>query len=243
MILFYYLRSFLFTFFFFPVVTVVLSISGILSVLILRHRRHIDWCSFNWAKLCMWGLNAKVEVKGQENIPAGACLFLFNHTSFVDIFALTSQVPSLRFGAKIELFSIPFFGAALRLAGALPIARQKREHAIRILTEAENRARNGERFALAPEGGRNYEEQLLPFKSGPFIFAIKTEIPIVPVVILGAKQVWKKNALLPATDQWGYKVTVEYLKPFATTGYTVEQRSQLAEKVRDSMLPYFQKSV
>lgn len=239
MILLIYLRSILFAFLFFPVLTITLSLSGSLSYFFTRKRRHLDWCVNFWSRASLWLLNVKLDVRGMKNIPPGACLFLFNHTSFVDIFALAGVIHSLRFGAKIELFSIPIFGTALRYSGALPIARQKREHAIRILTEAEDRARQGERFALSPEGGRNYEEKLLPFKSGPFIFAIKTQIPIVPVVILGAKEVWKKHHVLPATDQWQYTVKVEFLAPHSTKEFDIEKRSELSHQVREAMLPHF----
>jgi len=239
MTLLYFLRSLLFTLFYFPILTVVLSLSGSLNYIMTGRRTHLDWCAVTWADLTLKGLQVQLKIIGQENIPQGGCLFLFNHTSFVDIFALTAIVRSIKFGAKVELFSIPFFGQALKAAGVLPITRNNRENAIRTLTEAESRAKNGEKFALSPEGGRNFEEKLLPFKSGPFIFAIKSGVPIAPVIIHGANQVWRKKSLLPSWKQGSFEVSVEFLKPEPVNEFTVETRANLVEKVRRKMLEHF----
>ncbi len=149
---------------------------------------------------------------------------------------MVARKKGIRFGAKVELFSIPVFNWAIRAGGILPIARQNRQEAIHVLQEAEARARNGEKFALAPEGGRNTEEKLLPFKSGPFIFAIKSGVPIVPVIIKGASQAWPKNTLFPCAEKWTYKVLIEYMKPVESKGFTVENRAELSNQVRELML-------
>ncbi|MGE3756278.1 MAG: lysophospholipid acyltransferase family protein, partial [Pseudobdellovibrionaceae bacterium] len=131
----------------------------------------------NWA-LHFWGIvscsvfRVKIRVHGKENLPKAGGLVLFNHQSLIDIIILQYITGRIKFGAKIELFKVPFFGPAMRLSGMLPIARDNVQDVIRVYKEAEARAAQGELFALAPEGTRQKVDQLGPFKSGPFIFAI-----------------------------------------------------------------------
>jgi len=232
------LRSLIFSFLFLPIWTVVLSSIGVIWFWITGKRDFVEWCGYTWARGNLVALGLRLDVEGLENIPEGGCLMLFNHSSFVDIFAMAALLPKIHFGAKIELFSIPFFGAAMRAAGILPITRQNLANAIRVLTEAEARARQGEKFALAPEGKRNSVEKLLPFKSGPFIFAIHAQVPLVPILIKGAARAWPKGALLPGLEDLSGIVRVKILPPVPTTGVTLEQKHELMQKVRGLMLQY-----
>jgi 1-acyl-sn-glycerol-3-phosphate acyltransferase len=183
----------------------------------------------------------RVHVEGLENLKKihGAVL-VFNHASFFDIFALAATIRGLRFGAKVELFKIPFFGAAMRQVGMLPIDRARRERVFRIYDEATARMHNGEKFALAPEGGRAGQslagagagaQVLAPFKSGPFVFAIQAKVPIVPVVIRGTSQVLPKGQLFPNWDRWSRNVEVRILAPLETQDYELKDRPELQEQV------------
>lgn len=233
------LRALIFTFLVFPLVTAVLSAMGYLGYVFTGHRRMIDLCGKWWAQSVIWFLGVRCVVKGLEHRPTSGCLYLFNHSSFLDIFVIVKEVFGIRFGAKIEFFSVPIFRLALIAAGVLPIARNNREKAIKVLHEAEERARRGEKFALSPEGGRNHEEKLLPFKSGPFIFAIKAGVPVVPVIIKGAHAAWPKGSFFPCIHSWHEEISVEFLPAVPTTQYSVETRNELSHFVREIMLPYF----
>jgi 1-acyl-sn-glycerol-3-phosphate acyltransferase len=187
-----------------------------------------------WAMSTMWIFG--VQTKSFGKIPEGPCLYLFNHTSFFDIFALQAAVPALRFGAKIELFAIPFFGRAMRRAGVLPIARKQRQTVMKVYEEAQNRAKAGQQFALSPEGTRQVNEmELAHFKAGPFIFAINSQIPIVPVVIKNAAQVLGKKELLPNIGTLSSEIEVHFLDPIPVAEFSIEQRGLLQNQVRRQM--------
>lgn len=230
-----FLRSLVFSFLLFPIYTIFLSLTAFFSYVFLRQGHIANTCSVVWSRLSNFLLGVSTEEVDRNLIPPGACLFLFNHTSIVDIFVLKACNPELKFGAKIELFKIPIFGLALKASGMLPIARHRREQVMRVYDEAVARTKNGERFALAPEGSRNAKEELLPFKSGPFIFAIQAGIPVVPVVIRGAQACWPKGHLLPMLDYWKKQVRIQYLPPIATNSYTLETRHELISKTFDLM--------
>lgn len=234
MILFSLLRS-LVGVFLFVLLTAVMSAILIIEVLLVGNRAFEDRWIQRWSELALKIFNVKVIVHGQENIPEGSCLFLFNHTSFFDIFAMCAAYSHFRFGAKIELFSIPIFGKAMEKAGALPIARHKRNEVLKVYDRAAERVARGEKFALSPEGGRSFEEKLLPFKAGPFLFAINAKMPMVPVVIRGARDVLGKGQLLPSWKKWQSEITVTYLPAVSVLGKTEEDKKELQSIVFKEM--------
>jgi 1-acyl-sn-glycerol-3-phosphate acyltransferase len=78
-------------------------------------------------------------------------------------------------------------------------------------------------------------EKLFPFKAGPFVFAIGAQVPIIPVVIKGAYDVWPKGKILANSDRWKRTVEVHVLSPVTTEGFTTETRSGLQDKVYKMM--------
>ena len=234
MTLIYILRSALGALFFAPF-TLIWSAFALIESFTVNNRDLESWIMATWGRVGLWVFGVDIEIKGLENVPAGTALFLFNHTSFFDIFALVAAYPDMRFGAKIELFSIPLFGPAMKRLGVLPIARKRREEVFKVYQEATERARRGEKFSLAPEGGRNYEEKLLPFKAGPFIFAINAGMPLVPVVIQGAHRVMGKGDYLPNWQTWKKIITVNFLPLIPVEGVAIEDRAILQEKAFVSM--------
>lgn len=231
------LRSLLMTFVVVPLLTIPLCIAAIILHGPLKKRKWAEVCFVLWGQLFCRAYGVRVVTRGEENFPPGGCMILFNHTSFFDIGALYAVFPFFRFGAKLELFKIPVFGPTMAAVGTLPIARSNREAAIRVLQEAVQRAKNGEKFALSPEGGRSThdETKLLPFKAGPFLFAIEAQVPLVPIIIRGAQDVLPKGGILPGLQAWRSTITLDVLAPIPTAGHTVEERVVLQEKARAEM--------
>ncbi len=225
----------------YPFFVLVISTVSILMNLLFNNRDIDDNIVVAFGRISCWMFGAKIEVEGSENIPAGGSVFLFNHSSFFDIFAVAGSVPGIRFGAKIELFKIPLFGRAMRRTGTLPIARTKKEEVFRVYKEAEDRLRSGEKIALAPEGTRQEsEEKLGHFKAGPFVFAISAQVPVVPVIIKNAASILAKDSYLPNWGTWHRTITVRVLPPIETKNLRVEDRPVLQEKVLQSMKPFFE---
>jgi len=174
-----------------------------------------------WARTCLRLYGVRVEVHGLEHVVLDrGVLFLFNHQSHFDILCLYSHMPKrMRFGAKIELFKIPFFGRAMRAVGTLPIARSDRSETFRIYREAESRFSENMSFALAPEGTRQAQPVIGPFKKGPFIFAQNAHAVIQPVVIRGAHEVLPKGSLLPNRNQRERLIHMRFLPAVDTRSY------------------------
>lgn len=217
-----------------PVSMIVLGTSVMLFHILFRSKKIDDWHIATWGKINYRAFGVKLKVTGQENLPLGGCLFLFNHSSFFDIFAVCGAIPGVRFGAKAELFKIPIFAQAMRMMGTLPIARHSREEVYKVYEEAKERLKD-QSFALSPEGGRFHGPQLSPFKAGPFIFAMSAEALIVPVVILGAFECLPKGEIIPNKDKASRTIEVHILKAISSAGFETSTRQKLQAEVYAAM--------
>ena len=91
------------------------------------------------------------------------------------------------------------------------------------------------RRKLDPEGARQVEDALAPFKKGPFIFAINSGATILPLVIRGARQAWFKGDILPNSSSLKIQVRARVLKPVSTEAVTLESIEELMNLVRNQM--------
>lgn len=228
------IRSFIVTLLF-PFTILILGPIAMLGHYIFNNRSLDDFFVSLWGRLCCRMSGVRVIVEGQKNIPNSGCLFLFNHSSFFDVFALAGYLPGVRFGAKAELFKIPVFSHTMRAINTLPIARNNRDEVYKIYEEAKIRFANHEQFALSPEGGRFYGKHLSSFKSGPFIFAMSAGAPIVPVVIIGAYEALPKGAILFNKNRLSHTVVLKILEPIDTQSFTQDMRKELQKIVYDRM--------
>ncbi|MCB0407087.1 MAG: 1-acyl-sn-glycerol-3-phosphate acyltransferase [Bdellovibrionales bacterium] len=230
--------------FYITISTLFFSVLSILISLIFRAPDlafEID--RYFWGRVALWLSGIQVEVRGLENLPQDGrgYLFLFNHTSYTDIIAMISWLPKMpRFGAKIELFKIPFFGAAMHSLGHIPIARDNRREVLKLYEEAGARVAKGVVFALAPEGTRQSGGELGKFKRGPFIFAVGAKMKVVPLLIVGAEQVQPKGSFLMNVGRWTRKIILQIQPSIDATEYTLENLSLLQERTKEQMAPQYQ---
>jgi 1-acyl-sn-glycerol-3-phosphate acyltransferase len=185
-------------------------------------------------RLGLWLSGIKVRVHGRENIQEHrAAVYAVNHTSNVEppilFLALSSLFPRLRVLYKAELRKLPILVRAWDLAGFVPLERANREQSLPAIDRAAEALRDGNSFLIFPEGTRSRTGQLLPFKKGGFIMAIRGQAPIVPVAITGAREAMRKGSYViqPVT------VHVRFGAPVETGGMTVDERDQLAAAVRE----------
>ena len=116
-----------------------------------------------------------------------AAVYCSNHQSNVDPPVLFDALhPRMHILYKHEIDAIPILARAFRLGGFIPVDRRNKEAAMRsIETGRARRFAAGNSFLIFPEGTRSRTDELLPFKKGGFIMAIKAQAPIVPVADSG----------------------------------------------------------
>jgi 1-acyl-sn-glycerol-3-phosphate acyltransferase len=193
-----------------------------------KHGRRIGRC---WAKILLYISGVKIEIIGMENIVSGKPQILMaNHQSDFDILICMAGIPlDFIWTAKKELFRIPVFGKAMRASGFIEIDRQDHEKAIKSLAQAAAKFQEGISVASFPEGTRSRDGQLLPFKQGMFYLALQTGIPIVPVSIIGSGKIMSKKSWQVNRGE----IIMVIDKPVDVSGYTIETRASLMEKVRN----------
>lgn len=219
----------------YPFLIVIITILIVMLGITPRWRRAQDKVVGAWARMSLWLFGVKVKGHYLDRLPTNGYLALFNHTSNFDILAVQTLIPRIRFGAKIELFKIPLFGLAMRASGALAIARSNREEVLKVYEGAKIRMVQGaECFILAPEGTRQPTERLGPFKSGPFLLAIASQCPVIPIAIKGAAAIQPKGKKLPNSQHWQSTIEVFIGEPIPTQGLTQESKQGLQNKVRES---------
>lgn len=187
-----------------------------------------------WSKVMLFICATKVEVIGEKNIPRGTPQVLMaNHQSDFDILITLAHVPGqFRWIAKKELFTIPIFGQAMRSAGYIEIDRQNHEKAMQSLDLAAIRIRQGKSVMTFPEGTRSRNGEIKAFKQGTFYLAIQSGAPIVPISIIGSGDIMPKRSLKVKPGR--VKLVID--KPIDTKDYTLENRQELIERVRQVII-------
>ena len=208
----------------------------LLIALIFRNRTLLYRVGHLGVRLALRLSGIRAVVEGAEHIqPDRAAVYAANHTSQVEppiIFdTLRDLFPRLRILYKAELRKLPTLVRAFDLAGFVPLERGNRNQSLPAIEGAAAALREGNSFLIFPEGTRSRTGELLPFKKGGFILAIKGQAPIVPVAISGAREAMRKGSLViyPVT------VHVRIAPPIETAGLTLDNRDALAAAVRDSI--------
>jgi 1-acyl-sn-glycerol-3-phosphate acyltransferase len=176
------------------------------------------------------------SVVGESHILTGrAAVYAVNHASNLEppvIFrALRRLHPRLSVLYKAELRKLPILVWAFDLAGFVPLERGNREQSLPAVDRAAEALRRGTSFMIYPEGTRSRTGELLPFKKGGFIMAIKAQAPVVPVAIKGARDAMRKGSpiIRPVT------VRVRFGEPVETRGLTLGDRDELVARVREQI--------
>ncbi|HET9679621.1 MAG TPA: lysophospholipid acyltransferase family protein, partial [Gammaproteobacteria bacterium] len=132
----------------------------------------------------------RLTVKGLENIPAGGCIIVANHASYLDGVVLTAALPP-RFGfvIKREMTSVPLVSTLLHRLGSQFVERSD-PSAIRADTGRLIRsAANGTALGIFPEGTFKREPGIGPFRLGAFRAACRGGVPLITCGIQGTRHI------------------------------------------------------
>lgn len=156
----------------------------------------------SWSKKVVAHARMHVTVRGRDEWdPTRAFVIMSNHQSHMDIPLLFSIFGGeVRMVAKIELFRVPVFGPAIRLAGFVAVDRSDHERALASLGDARSALDAGTSIWIAPEGTRSATGELGPFKKGGFYLALDAGAPILPVSIQGTRHVLPAHGVMAARD-------------------------------------------
>ncbi|MDX9929250.1 MAG: 1-acyl-sn-glycerol-3-phosphate acyltransferase [Bacteroidales bacterium] len=173
----------------------------------------------------------KLKIEGLEKISGNhAYVIISNHQSILDIILLNNIRCDFRWVSKVENFRVPILGPSMKMAKYISIERGNKESALRMMAEAVSSLERNISIMMFPEGTRSKSTTLLPFKTGAFQMALKTDKPILPVVIDGTGMVLPKKG---HRFRSGNRLVIKVLDPVYPGSFGTGDAEELAAKFRD----------
>jgi len=213
--------------------TLVLGLVALPGGLFDPSGRRLHWFSRAWSWLIMKTILSPVKVTGLDKIDTTRPhVYAVNHASAMDIPVLYVYLPfQFRIVFKKELLSYPIVGWQLKRSGQVCIDQQKPTNSIAAIRSAVKSLKGGMPLVIYPEGGRTPDGEIKPFLPGAFFLAIKAQVDIVPVALVGTYE------LLPMDT---YHIQCRPLemrvgKPISTIGLTMRDMEAVSAKVRKAI--------
>ncbi len=194
-----------------------------------RRRRWVSRC----ARSFFAAAGIRTTVRGIERLPAGPCVAVANHASYLDGVILQAYLPpQFTYVIKSEMKKVPVAHFFLRRIGARFVERFSKASGARDARRLIRDAGDGTSLAFFPEGTFIATPGLGKFYLGAFATARKNELPVVPIVISGSRWILPAGRALPNLGP----LTIDVLEPLHATNGKQETPRALADAARRRML-------
>ncbi|XP_053764510.1 1-acyl-sn-glycerol-3-phosphate acyltransferase beta [Panthera pardus] len=184
----------------------------------------------------MFGL--RFDIKGRQKLEVDhPCVIISNHQSILDMMGLMEALPKRCVQiAKRELLFMGPVGLIMYLGGVFFINRQRSRTAMTVMADVgERMVRENLKVWVYPEGTRNDNGDLLPFKKGAFYLAIQAQVPIIPVVYSSFSSFYNYKTKFFTSGT----IRVEVLDAVPTSGLTVADVPKLMDSCHQAMRTTF----
>jgi 1-acyl-sn-glycerol-3-phosphate acyltransferase len=212
----------------------VLGLCTLLLVLLVpgKQRRRGVARAMSRAFLSLAGM--PLTVKGAERLPAGQCVVVSNHASYLDGVVFTAALPAqFAFVIKREMSGVPLAGLLLRRLGSHFVERYNRNRGAAAARRVLRDAINGNSLAFFPEGTFTPKPGLLKFHTGAFTTAIRAGCPIVPATVRGTRIALSPTGGLPRPG----RIEVRILPPITPAVATADDAAvELRDRARAAIL-------
>ena len=150
-------------------------------------------------------LKAKYKITHVDQfhyLPNQPRIYMSNHASLFDtpLYYATLH-DTIRTVAKKELTHLPIIGRAIKDAEHAIVDRKARGKNQYFYENAKKKLSEGVALWIFPEGTRSRDGKLLPFRLGGFRLAIETSAQIIPVGIVGTRNILPADKMLPNLHQ------------------------------------------
>lgn len=198
-----------------------------------RSGRRLHWFSRTWSWLIMKTILSPVKVIGLDKIDTSKPhVYAVNHASAMDIPVLYVNLPfQFRIVFKKELLVYPVVGWQLRRSGQVCIDQQKPTNSIAAIRSAVKSLKAGMPLVIFPEGGRTPDGEIKPFLPGAFFLALKAQVDIVPIALVGTYELLPMNTYHIKCRPLEMRVG----EPISTTGQTMRDLEALSAKVQKAV--------
>jgi len=178
------------------------------------------------AKVNPW----RIHISGLENLnPRQVYVIVSNHQSLADIPVITHLKLDTKWLTKAELFRLPVVGWMLRMAGDVPVDRSDRRKGAKAMLQCGRYLRQGCSVVFFPEGTRSPDGEVLPFNEGPFVLAIREQVPVLPLVVEGSGMALPKRSWIFGGTR---DIQLRILDAVSGDGRDVKQAAELRDEVR-----------
>jgi 1-acyl-sn-glycerol-3-phosphate acyltransferase len=217
--------------------TVVLGTFSLLSSFFDHSGRIQHKLARLWSSLILRTTGSPFTVTGLDRLNlTQPAIYAANHSSALDIPVLYVGLPfQFRILAKLELFRLPILGSHLKRSGQIPIDRTDARASLRSLSAASQTVKSGMNLVIFPEGGRSTDGHLQPFLGGTFYVAIKAQVPIVPMAIVGAFEALPMNTFTIHPSHFQLIIG----DPIPTVGLVSRDMEALSARVHQAMSDLF----
>ena len=170
----------------------------VLVAMITSPRIASRYIAASWARIIAWMTPVWVTVEGAENAdPSRTYVVVCNHQSQYDIFLVYGWLKlDLKWVLKAELRKAPGVGIGCEKAGHIFVDRSNPEKARKSVSDALDKVGNGVGVLFFAEGTRSLDGKLRPFKKGAFRVATSQNLPVLPVTIIGTRDVKKPKSMM-----------------------------------------------
>lgn len=213
--------------------TLVMGLLALPGGLFDRSGRRLHWFSTTWSWLIMKTIFSPVTVTGLDKIDTSKPhVYAVNHASALDIPVLYANLPfQFRIAFKKELLSYPVVGWQLKRSGQVCIDQQNPSHSIHSIRKALKGLKDGLPLVIFPEGGRTPDGEIKPFLSGAFFLAIKAQVDVVPVALVGTYELLPMNTYHIKSRPLEMRVG----EPISTVGLKGHDLQALSSKVQKAV--------
>lgn len=193
----------------------------------------LHWFAHAWSKTIMKTIFSPMRIIGLDKIDfSKPHVYAVNHGSALDIPILYTYLPfQFRIVHKKELLSYPLVGWHLKRSGQVCVDQQHPSRSVGHIKSAVRTLKSGMPLVIFPEGGRSSDGKIQPFLPGAFFMAIKAQVDIVPIALIGTYE------LLPM-DTYHIKsrpIEMRVGEPIATAGLSLRDMEGLSAKVQREM--------
>jgi 1-acyl-sn-glycerol-3-phosphate acyltransferase len=184
-----------------------------------------------WARTILFFSGVRVAVLHRERLEGGrAFVVAANHESYSDILVLLASLPlPVRFLAKRSIFRMPVLGWSIRAAGFVPVDRGNRARGVSTVEAALKLLKAGRSLVIFPEETRTHTGDLLPFKSGAALLALRSGFPLLAVGIAGTRRVLPRGSLQTSPG----RVCLSIGMPIEVAGRSARERNDITRLLRD----------
>ncbi|MHB8302157.1 MAG: lysophospholipid acyltransferase family protein [Acidobacteriaceae bacterium] len=221
----------------FAITTAVFGSISMLASLVDGSGRMQHSIARAWGALVLRIVMSPVLVEGVENLhPTAAAVYAVNHLSYMDTPVLFSKLPfQFRILARHDLFKLPFIGWYLKRSGQIPVDSTSLRSSLASLNRGVRVLESGMPLVIFPEGGRSPNAALQPFLSGPAFMAIRAQVPIVPMALVGTYE------LMPMHTYHLRPRPLRLLvgEPISTVGYTSKMANALTQRLHTAIFEMY----